>query len=471
MLDLLQRKFMNEQAASNSDSYASVPPRLPMVLYMAIPVKTCILALYPACFIGMMRAEHWSLAQLALTATFGRAASAFGAVIWGVLVDSKPATALWTATALATLAVGLFGVAIAPTVPFITPFLCLVTSCAGAMTPISQAAAKISMGPEERGTLFGKLQVLSNLGLMVGTGLGLVVGDMFIEHLALPGWRVVYLVSSAISALLTVVALMEVEPELRLLAKDVALARVSEKKERVPSLMERLQALRGRSVLLIMAQGAVASSGSDTLGFVPTWLRYQGLGSWQASGVWCGWYLASSFGSMFSAILSDRLAAWKGTQGRVLVGCYSASVILLLPWLIFLSSHVQTWQYLVLLLVGFHVDMAYVGSARPVLTEVVASEATATAASVRQCVEGCFASCIGNYLIVALAVHMGAGSLLHGGSKGTATEAMYLGHAILYMSTALRLLEVILLCGLFKSEGLRQSQADAEPRPVAAETA
>jgi hypothetical protein len=87
-LDALQRILLGNPADSESELSAADPAKLPRVLYLAIPVKFCILALYPACFIGIMHAEHWSLAQLALTATCGRAAGAFGGVGWGGVGDS-----------------------------------------------------------------------------------------------------------------------------------------------------------------------------------------------------------------------------------------------------------------------------------------------------------------------------------------------------------------------------------------------
>jgi len=342
--------------------------------------------------------------------------------------------------------------------------------------------------PEERATLFGRLQALANLGLMAGTGFGLVVGDMYIESLALPGWRAVYLAASAAAALLAFGALLQAQglagggaaaatvcAESKRSAPGRVIGTVPLQEECSASFVERLRALRGRSVLIIFAQGAVSASASDALGFVPTWLRYQGLTSLQASGVWCCWYLASSLGALSAAALSDRSALWKGTQGRVLVGIYGASVILVVPWAIFLSTNLQGWQYVLLLFVGFHVDMAYVAAARPVLAEAVSHEATATAASVRMCVEGTFAAWIGNYLIVALAVQMGAGGLLRGGGGGSAEEAVYLGHAILYTSTALRFLEVLLLSWLFGSEGqdrlCQTPNALAAPRQVPAEIA
>lgn len=464
-LQLLQRTVMNDRVEDSPGLPAVnlAPAGMPTVLYVAIPFKTTILAVYPACFIGIMHAERWSLGQLALTATFARIAGGVGSVFWGVLVDSKHGLGLWTATALAALAVGLFGVAMAPSPSIIAPFLCLVAGSATATTPISQAAAKVLLPPEERASLFGRIQSLSNTGYMAGTALGLVVGDSYVARMGLPGWRAIYLAASACAALLAVFAVLETGPETRRLARTrSAGAAIGADKaaDKVP-LIDRLRALAGRSVYLIVAHGAVSSSASDALAFVPTWLRYQGLGSWSASAVWSCWYISSSLGSLSASMLSDRTSSWRGNQGRVAVAVYSTTVILFMPWLIFLSTQLQGWQYCALLVLGFHVDIAYVAAARPVLAEVVSGRATATAEGVRQSFAALFASGIGNYFIVALAARMGAGSLIHGGGASSASEAAGLGYAILFTHSAMRLVEVVILVSLFFAEGEKRVQATA----------
>eukprot|EP00933_Yihiella_yeosuensis_P024054 TRINITY_DN18659_c2_g1_i1.p1 TRINITY_DN18659_c2_g1~~TRINITY_DN18659_c2_g1_i1.p1 ORF type:complete len:585 (+),score=81.04 TRINITY_DN18659_c2_g1_i1:181-1935(+) len=262
----------------------------------------------------------------------------------------------------------------------------LIGVCSGVIGPVSQVLIAEWVKPTMRGKAFGWAVALDFAGqTLAAAGLAelIVITD---------SWRVPLLLLSGVTLVFAIfccaTAASETVPEIRHAATIGYCKQVS-------------LVLNNSSVQVVILQGFLASTQKEANSFVCLWLQQCGFDTTQAAGLYALMNVGNLIGSIFAGSVSDRVAKRFTCYGRIVWG--QSCDCLRIPALCCLL-HVGPSQKVFpvaccCLMYGFTQSLCYVGTIKPLCTEVVPPVLVGTTIAIAATVDGAFSSLAGGPLV------------------------------------------------------------------------
>lgn len=393
-------------------SSSSVAPNAPEDQTLAIFIVVCSLVQGAdiAMFIGIMKAfeEYFSVSpeSLAFVLLAQGLAHAVAAPLWGILADRHDRIKLAYMNMLAiSVLTFLTGVSVS------FPMLCAARVFTGVFSaglgPIIQTMLASAVEPDERGKFFSYLVVAGQLGGSLGSIYGASFSHQ--ETLNHQGWRFSFISMSL--ATLLVAALMFIMYEY--LSKMLSRALVTSNHEPwdlQQSATDSRAILSRRSFLLLLCQGAFASTAHSCGSFLIEIFQYAGFEDFEASTL-VGWIsIGQIVGALSTGFWADECARRDPAKGRILYGVAgNCCVIAILLGLAIggLDNILNVRHYIQLGAICFFTGVfqlwAYVGAVKPILSEIVPRRLTGQTLAYAAGIDGAIASILGAPVLAAIA--------------------------------------------------------------------
>eukprot|EP00929_Paragymnodinium_shiwhaense_P044826 TRINITY_DN22988_c0_g2_i2.p1 TRINITY_DN22988_c0_g2~~TRINITY_DN22988_c0_g2_i2.p1 ORF type:complete len:515 (-),score=97.38 TRINITY_DN22988_c0_g2_i2:37-1581(-) len=335
-----------------------------------------------------------SASDLAMLLMAERLAMAVSYPFWGFLADSNRRLPI-IAAAAGTWACLSFGLASAYRLPQFVAIRIGCGICGGCLAPASQALIGQHFSAEERGKAFGWIAFSYNVGSLLGQSIA--VRTQHLGLWGLHGWRSLFIVlgvlCSAFSLLAAHAGASEPLP---------AAAQIS---GRPGFLATAARILRVPTVAVIVVQGIFRNAALASLSFLALWVQYLGFSDAFTSVIVACQPLGVLVGCLVAGHLSDAVAKSHPEVGRIAFGqCGDilrlAAVVIVFAMAPRLAEQAgpgapgtPVWSSTLGLLcgslffMGFSQPWAYVGTLRPVLSEVVSKSSVASALAVQKSIE------------------------------------------------------------------------------------
>ncbi|XP_058515916.1 uncharacterized protein LOC131479426, partial [Ochotona princeps] len=359
---------------------------------------------------------HWALQDLGSLAFYQSISQAVSGLVWGYLADRSSRIRL---LAMGCCSWGVVTMLMATGTQYWQfAFLKILNGIAlASVGPVAQSLIADLFPASMRGEQFGWLQLFLCGGCIAGALMGGSMANLYIIE-GVRGWRLAFFLSGVFSVFAgLLVRLLAAEPPRHLLSSRIAADKgVTGAKRRVlfHSMYHRcrtfLRALVSHTFLILLLQGICGYIPMHAFQFYTMFFQYVGMPDWQASVLTACPLIGGMAGSLFGGWLGDRANEWNRFHGRPLVG--QAATLLAIP-LIYVGLLVIPRRpeffglYAVdMLLLGFAIASCPTGTNRPILSEIVESEARASVFATQIVVEGSVASLLGSPVITFMAESM-----------------------------------------------------------------
>mmetsp|Transcript_97101 Transcript_97101/g.274477 ORF Transcript_97101/g.274477 Transcript_97101/m.274477 type:complete len:523 (+) Transcript_97101:135-1703(+) len=341
-------------------------------------------------------------------------------LVWGIFADRhckltllQYAMVCWGLLTLATAFVDRIGT------------LIIVRSLAGivgaGLGPLSQGLIGAVCPPRERGRAFGFLIACGAAGHICG----LMLAGTTSHNTAIGGWRGSFAIF-ALATLLVAYMLALVREEVdngffaqsrtwaKLESRRYAIEDSSTKKQLTDLLSNFVLIARRRSFVVLVLQGAFASTTVKALTYQVMWFQYLGFGDVRASTITSAVPLGSMFGALLSGHISDALAVRFPNHGRIFFAQAADLVKLVIYATTFHvcaapdpnSSYTFALVFGLSFLSGVFCIMAYAGVVKPLFAEIVPEFVIAQVIAMAAAIDGAFSAVAGLPLVGYITEHV-----------------------------------------------------------------
>mmetsp|Transcript_3565 Transcript_3565/g.8929 ORF Transcript_3565/g.8929 Transcript_3565/m.8929 type:complete len:551 (+) Transcript_3565:187-1839(+) len=371
-------------------------------------------AMLPAVFKAVEEAVERATPQtLGVVAMIEALCHSLAVLVWGVLADRGSKLLLLT---ISTAVWGLITLATATCNSMLS--LGIVRAAAGivsaALGPVAQGMIVAVCEPEGRGLAFGYIIGAGYMGHM----LGLFLAGSVSHVPSVGGWRGPFCIFAFLTLLLAgLLSMMWMEARSGFLSQSRVWESLMVSKWNgmgfgaVPEFFSEAFSnlrfvLRRRSFLVLILQGAFASTGIKAMTYMSMWFQYQGFGDVSASTLVCSMPLGCIFGALAAGYISDELAKLYPDHGRISFGMVVmvlqlvVLVLMFIPGMNAAATDANFRRFLVLMfLYGAVSVMAYTGAIRPLFTEIVPTRLVGQVIAFGAAIDGAIASIGGNALV------------------------------------------------------------------------
>jgi len=328
-------------------------------------------------------------------------ASAVTAPLWGMLADRHCRIKL--------LSFNMFGISV---LTFLTgmsysfPLLCVTRMFTGVFSaglgPIAQTMLASAVQPDERSKYFSWMLVATQVGIIGGSIYGASLSHQStFEH---QGWRFTFISMAFLTMLVAVTGYFMYETLVKTLRRALV---VSTSTSDVGT--NALAILSKRSFVLLLCQGAFASTWMAAGSFLIEIFQYAGFADFQASTL-VGWI---SFGSIIGALVTgywaDICAKKDPATGRIFYGTAGNCGMIIILCAMALGGvdtmlNVRHYYELgaICFFMGLFQFAAYIGAVKPILSEIVPRRLAGQALAYAAGFDGAIASVAGAPLVATI---------------------------------------------------------------------
>mmetsp|Transcript_36404 Transcript_36404/g.66684 ORF Transcript_36404/g.66684 Transcript_36404/m.66684 type:complete len:549 (-) Transcript_36404:39-1685(-) len=378
-------------------------------------------AMLPAVFKALEEAVERATPQsLGMVAMLEALCHSLAVLVWGVLADRGSKLLLLT---ISTAVWGFITLATATCNSMLT--LAVVRAAAGivsaALGPLAQGMIVAVCEPEGRGRAFGFIIGAGYMGHM----LGLFLAGSVAHVSSMGGWRAPFCIFAALTlGLSSLLSMMWMEARSGFLSQSRVWHSLMVSKGSgfgcgnvaeffVEAFANLGFILRRRSFLVLILQGAFASTGIKAMTYMSMWFQYQGFADVPASTLICSMPLGCIFGALAAGYISDELAKLYPDHGRISFGMVVmvlqlvVLVLMFIPGMNATATDANFRRFLVLMfLYGAVSVMAYTGAIRPLFTEIVPIRLVGQVIAFGAAIDGAIASVGGNALVGYITQHL-----------------------------------------------------------------
>jgi len=396
------------KAMESPPSTSSLFPQTIESQTLAVVIVICnvVIGADLSMFVATMKAmeEYFKVDPMALgfVLLIQGLACAFTAPIWGMLADRHDRINL--------LCINLLGISV---LTFLTgmsytfPMLCVARLLTGIFSsglgPIVQTMLASAVQPDERGKFFSYLVVAGNIGGSMGGIYGASLSH--VETFEHQGWRFTYISMSFVTLAIATSFWLFSENLHKLLRRALVTSNFDS------SFKNNFLAIFSKnSFLLLLCQGAMASTAIHARDFAIEIFQYAGFADFQASTLVSWNAIGQICGALMTGFSADIAAKKYPQNGRIVFGtCGNLVVICILMALgIFgIDGILNVRHYWALGAICFFMGVfqlfAYVGAVKPILSEIVPRRLTGQTLAYAAGIDGAFSAVCGAPLVAAIA--------------------------------------------------------------------
>eukprot|EP00933_Yihiella_yeosuensis_P003332 TRINITY_DN10602_c0_g2_i1.p1 TRINITY_DN10602_c0_g2~~TRINITY_DN10602_c0_g2_i1.p1 ORF type:complete len:550 (-),score=67.60 TRINITY_DN10602_c0_g2_i1:88-1737(-) len=287
--------------------------------------------------------------------------------------------------------------------------------------PISQGLIGLTCSPQARARAFGNIIGMGQAGHM----LGLMLAGTTSHFEAIGGWRGSFLFFSVCTLCLAwIIRLVRVEvqdgffAESRTWARLVLRSRGCEDwtfKQLLCEILGNVGIIFKRnSFLVLLLQGAFASTTLKAMQYQMMWYQYLGFDDFRASAIASAAYAGCMVGAFSGGCLSDAIARRYPRHGRICFGQICVGLELVVLVFIFMSGEAPsprgyaafTQRVGMSFLFGITSIMAYALVVKPLFIEIVPSHMIAQVVALAAAIDGAFSSFLSTPLVGWITEHV-----------------------------------------------------------------
>ncbi|PHJ20540.1 major facilitator family protein [Cystoisospora suis] len=374
------------------------------------------LQLMPASFKILQADFSWALQDLGALVFYQSISQALSGLVWGYLADRTSRVRL---LASGCCAWGLVSMFIAMSTQYWQFALLKVLNgiAMASIGPVAQSLISDLFPSNMRGEQFGWLQFFLCGGCIVGALIGGSMASLTVVQ-GVRGWRLAFFVSGMLSVCAgLLVRIIAVEPRRQ---EDFGGGEEDEPRSLMPdestsgALREMYRRCRNfcratlsRTFFILLLQGICGYIPLHAFQFYTMWFQYIGMPDWQASVLTACPLIGSMIGSLFGGWLGDQADKRSRFHGRPFVGQMGTllSIPLIYTGLLVIPRRPEFFGLFALdmLLLGFAIAWCPSGVNRPILSEIVASDARASVFATQIVFEGSVAAMLGSPVIAFMA--------------------------------------------------------------------
>lgn len=401
---------MKEGSSTSSGTFSRADGLEERTLASVIVVCSLVMGADLAMFAATMKAleEYFSIDPMSLgfVLLLQGLAQALTAPIWGMFADRQDRLLL--------LYVSLLGISCMTFLTGISvsfPMLCvarLFTGLFGAgLGPISQSMLASAVQPDERGKFIGYFVVANTLGSCGGAVYAASFSHVMMFEVS--GWRFTFILMSFVTFFIGV-SMYVLNNFLNETLIRALVTSPGEAWNMTVGASDFMTIISRNSFLVLLAQGAFASTFSAAGGFLIEIFQYAGFEDFQASTLAGLISLGSIVGALGSGYFADQCAKLDPAKGRILYGLLGNCVcVTLLLAMAFgdVDTILNTRHYYglgaICFITGVFQLFAYVGAVKPILSEIVPRRLAGQAYAYAAGIDGAIAALAGAPVLATIA--------------------------------------------------------------------
>lgn len=273
------------------------------------------------------------------------------------------------------------------------------------VVPAIQSLVADAVVEEERGMAFGWLQMMTNMGGILGSTVGVLMAGTAVAGVS--GWRVAFLSLAVISVLIAAL----LQSSAHLLVSQAPPGRQPEDRSEGSAGKKPIMpwAESARRVLadtkhvmgiptfqIIVAQGVVGSFPWAAMAFTAMWLELIGFSNGMVALLLGSFSLCTCFGGLFGGWFGDRMERILPSVGRILCSQISSGIAIPMSAILLLVlPQSPSWSllfFIVLSTMGFLISWNAASTNNPIFAEIVPEERRTSVYAVDRCLESVLAA-------------------------------------------------------------------------------
>nr|CEL69375.1 TPA: transporter, major facilitator family protein [Neospora caninum Liverpool] len=370
--------------------------------------------LMPASFKILQADFSWALQDLGALVFYQSISQALSGLVWGYLADRSSRVRLLATGCCSWGLVSMF-LAMGTQYWQFAVLKVLNGIAMASIGPVAQSLIADLFPSNMRGEQFGWLQFFLCGGCIVGALIGGSMASLTVVP-GVRGWRVGFFVSGILSVCAgLLVRIIAVEPRRHEECGDGGSKQGLLKGNQQSSLFQDMyrrcrnfcRATLSRTFFILLLQGICGYIPLHAFQFYTMWFQYIGMPDWQASVLTACPLIGGMVGSLFGGWLGDQADHWSHFHGRPLIGQMGTliSIPLIYMGLLVIPRRPEFFGLYALdmLLLGFAIAWCPSGVNRPILSEIVESDARASVFATQIVFEGSVAAMLGSPVIAFMA--------------------------------------------------------------------